>query len=165
MGWTWEIRLLIITVFTRLAINAALFYWVVLGNICVSTVSLLLACTLHTCSSFSLINTDAGTPHSRHCQIVLPSFGNSSLAIQSFMSLNIISSVVWHLVFKSVANTCFLCSGWCLWPTPTCPPLTSGPNRISLTGLHNVEVEIPPTCNLLTPEASLLQLSFKFKNH
>lgn len=77
----------------------------------VSTVSFLLACTLHTCSSFSLINTDAGTPHSRYCQIVLPSFGNSSLAIQSFMSLNIISSVVLHLVFKSVVNTCSLCSG------------------------------------------------------
>lgn len=100
-----------IAVFTRLAINAVLFYWVVLGNICVSTVSLLLACIRHTCSSFRIINTVAGTPHCRHCQIVLPSFGNSSLAIQSFMSLNIIRSVVLHLVFKSVANTCFLCSG------------------------------------------------------
>lgn len=121
-----EERLLIILVYTRLAINP--FYRVVLVNKCI-----------HAFPSFwPVLCTPAGTPHSHHRQIVLAmvamaSCGNSSLSIQPFMPSNIISSITLPLMFKSVAKHLFLVVRLMCQLTTTFSPLISSPNCISST--------------------------------
>lgn len=141
-----EKRLLIISVFTRLAINP--FYRFVL-----------VSKYIHAFPSFwSVLCTPAGTPHShhcRHCQIVLAmaSCGNSFLSIQPFMPSNIICSITLPLMFKSVAKHLFLVVRLMCRLT-TFPPLISSPNYISSTWLHMIEVHLHHINQNVLPETS-----------